>query len=81
MTVGASAKDKSTVGTWNIEASSLGIMKAGGWTPDTFRPGDPITVIAHPNKDGSGVMLLFYAIKADGTRLYRAAHRYPGEEE
>jgi hypothetical protein len=25
--------------------------------------------------------LLFYAIKADGTRLYRAAHRYDGEKE
>jgi len=26
-------------------------------------------------------VLLFYAIKADGTRLYRAAHRYDGEKE
>jgi hypothetical protein len=52
-----------------------------GWTPNTYKPGDPITVVAHPNMDGSTVVLLFYAIKADGTRLYRATHRYPGEEE
>jgi len=38
-------------------------------------------VVAHPNKAGSSLVLLFYAIKADGTRLYRAAHRYDGEKE
>jgi hypothetical protein len=79
VTVGASAKDRSTVGTWNIEASSLSIMTTGGWKPNTFKPGDPITVVAHPNKDGSTNILLFYVIMPDGKRLYRAAHRYPGE--
>jgi hypothetical protein len=38
-------------------------------------------VVAHPNVAGSNLVLLFYAIKADGTRLYRAAHRYDGEKE
>jgi hypothetical protein len=79
VTVGADAKDRSTVGTWNIEASSLSIMTAGGWRPNTFKTGDPITVVAHPNKDGSKNILLFYAVMPDGKRLYRAAHRYPGE--
>lgn len=79
VTVGANAKDKSTVGTWNIEASSLSIMTAGGWTRSTFKTGDPITVVAHPNKDGSKNILLFYAIMPDGKRLYRATHRYAGE--
>jgi hypothetical protein len=73
------AKDRSTVGTWHIEASSLSIMTAAGWTPNTFRPGDPITVVAHPNRDGSKDILLFYVIMPDGKRLYRAAHRYSGE--
>lgn len=81
VTVGANAKDKSTVGTWNIEASSLMVMTSGGWKPNTFKPGDPITVVAHPNKDGSKDILLFYVILPDGKRLYRATHRYPGEVE
>jgi len=81
ITVGAGAADPSTVGTWTVEASAISLMTARGWTPQTYKFGDPITVVAHPNKDGSGVVLLFYAIKADGTRLYRAAHRYPGEED
>lgn len=81
VTVGANAKDRSTVGTWNIEASSLAVMTAGGWKPTTFKPGDPITVVAHPAKDGSKDILLFYVILPNGKRLYRAAHRYPGEVE
>ena len=81
ITIGAGAADPSTVGTWVVEASAIGLMTTMGWTPKTYKPGDPITVVAHPNKDGSNVVLLFYAVKADGTRLYRAAHRYPGEED
>ena len=81
VTVGADAADPSTVGTWDIEASSIKLMVAKGWSPKTFKPGDRITVVAHPSKNGSKEILLFYAIKADGTRLYRATHRYPSEAE
>ena len=81
VTVRAGAADPSTVGTWTVEASAIALMTSEGWTTKTYKPGDPITVVAHPNKDGSNLVLLFYAIKADGTRLYRAAHRYPEEEE
>ena len=79
--VGAGAADRSTVGIWTVEASAIGVMTSGGWTPRTYKIGDPITVVAHPSMDGSNLVLLFYAIKADGTRLYRAAHRYDGEKE
>jgi len=81
VTVGAGAADPSTVGTWIVEASAIGLMTNMGWSPKTYRAGDSITVIAHPNTDGSKMVLLFYAVKADGTRLYRATHRYPGEQE
>jgi hypothetical protein len=79
--VGAGAADPSTVGTWKVEASNIGVMTSGGWTPRTYKFGEPITVVAHPNKAGSNLVLLFYAIKRDGTRLYRAAHRYDEEKE
>ena len=79
--VGAGAADRSTVGTWTVEASALSVMTSSGWTPRTYKPGDPITVVAHPNMAGSNLVLLFYAIKADGTRLYRAAHQYDGEKD
>jgi Family of unknown function (DUF6152) len=79
--VGAGAADRSTVGTWTVEASAISVMTSSGWTPMTYKPGDPITVVAHPNVAGSNLVLLFYAIKTDGTRLYRAAHRYDREKE
>ena len=79
--VGAGAADRSTVGTWTVEASAINLMTSSGWTLRTYKPGDPITVVAHPNVAGSNLVLLFYAIKADGTRLYRAAHQYDGEKE
>jgi len=81
ITVPAGAADPSTVGTWDVEASSISLMISRGWTRSTFKPGDAITVVAHPGKNGSAVVLLFYALKPDATRLYRAAHRYPSEEE
>jgi len=79
ITVAAGAQDPSTVGTWDIEASSINLMIGEGWNRTTYRPGDPITVVAHPMKNGSKGALLFYAVKPDGTRLYRAQHRYASE--
>jgi len=79
VTVAPGAKDPSTVGTWDIEASSVRLMIAEGWSRTTYKLGDPITIVAHPMRDGSKGALLFYAIKPGGTRLYRADHRYPSE--
>jgi Family of unknown function (DUF6152) len=81
VTVAPDAKDRSTVGTWDIEASSINVMVGEGWNPTTYKPGEPITVVAHPMKNGSKGALLFYAIKPDGTHLYRAQHRYDSEKE
>jgi len=64
--VGVGAADRSTVGTWTVEASAISVMTSSGWTPKTYKPGDPITVVAHPNMDGSNLELLFYVIKTEG---------------
>ena len=79
--VGADAKDSSAVGTLDIEASSINVMISQGWSRTTYKAGDPITVVVHPMKNGSKAALLFYAIKPDGTRLYRAQHRYASETQ
>src|SRR3954469_2923751 len=49
--VAAGAADRSTVGTWTIEASAISLMTSSGWTASTYKPGDPITVLAHPSLD------------------------------
>ena len=82
ITVGADdAKDSSTAGTWDIEASSINLMIAEGWSRTTYKAGDAVTIVAHPMKNGSKGALLFYAILPNGARLYRAEHRYAGETE
>jgi hypothetical protein len=81
ITIKPDAKDPSTVGTWDIEASSVNIMVSEGWDRMTYKLGDPITIVAHPMKNGSKGALLFYAIRPHGTRLYRAQHRYASEVE
>jgi hypothetical protein len=79
--VGDNAKDRGTGGTWDVEVSAISIMTTRGWRRETFKPGDPITLVAHPKHEGGNDILLFYVILPDGKRLYRAANRYPGEVE
>lgn len=71
------AADPSTVGTWDIEGGSTNIMARQGWTKATYKPGDPITVVGHPLKDGSKGASLYYALLPDGTKLYHDIAR-PG---
>jgi hypothetical protein len=68
--VAQGAADPSTVGTWDVEGGAPSIMARQGWTKSSYKPGDPITLVAHPMRDGAKGASLFYAIRPDGTRLY-----------
>lgn len=65
------ASEPATVGTWDIEGASPNIMTRQGWNKASYKPGDPITLVAHPLKDGGKGASLFYAILPDGTRVYQ----------
>jgi hypothetical protein len=69
-----------TIGTWDVEGGSVNIMTRQGWTRATYKPGDQITVVGHPMRDGSKGISLFYAIRPDGTRLYHDIAR-PGASD
>jgi hypothetical protein len=71
--------DPAMVGLWDVEGGSTNIMGRQGWTRATFKPGDPITFVGHPMKDGSKGVSLFYAIMPDGKRLYHDIARPKGE--
>ena len=62
--------DQATVGRWDVEGGSTNIMTRQGWNRATLKPGDPITLVGHPMKDGSKGISLFYMIMADGKRMY-----------
>jgi Family of unknown function (DUF6152) len=58
------------VGRWDVEGGSTNIMTRQGWTRATLKPGDPITLVGHPMRDGSKGISLFYMLRPDGKRLY-----------
>jgi hypothetical protein len=66
-------------GVWDIEGGSTAIMGRQGWTRVSFKPGDKITVVAHPLKDGNKGASLFYAVLPDGKRLYHDIARPKGD--
>jgi hypothetical protein len=44
---------KDTVDEWSIEMASPGQLIRGGWKPGTLHPGDKISVLIFPMRDGS----------------------------
>ncbi len=43
--------DKGAVETWAVEFHPPNVMARGvGWTHNTFKPGEPITIYGHPEK-------------------------------
>ena len=51
---------------WEIETGSTPIMQRSGWTPDLLRPGDTVTVRAHPERSGRQRAILNTLETADG---------------
>ena len=63
-------KDKSgKVETWTVEfAGRLNLME-GGWTVETVKPGDRITVTGNPARKSDRQIAFRRIVKADGTEL------------
>jgi hypothetical protein len=54
---------------WVAETGSPNMMRRGGWTKSSVKPGDEITVIGHPAKDGSPSMRFVKIVLANGQEL------------
>jgi hypothetical protein len=76
--VPASSKDQSLVGRWDIEGASPNIMMRQGWNKASFKPGDKITVVGHPLRDGGKGGSLYYALDKNGNKLYHDVNRNGG---
>ena len=37
---------------WDLEMSSPNILRQSGWTRESLKPGDRVTVLLHPRRDG-----------------------------
>jgi len=54
---------------WSIETGSPSSLARQGWKPRILKPGDQITVITHPLRDGRNGGSLVSVKLADGTRI------------
>lgn len=61
--------DKGAVESWTAEMGSVGMLARHGWRKDTAKPGDEITLIGKPAKDGKPSMILDKAVLANGQEL------------
>jgi hypothetical protein len=63
-------RDGGQTGVWEVEASAPSIMVLRGWSPETFSPGDRVTVEGYAAKNPDRRMALgVFAETGDGTRL------------
>lgn len=51
---------------WSIEMSSPEHLVRAGWKPGTLKPGDKVTLIVHPLRDGSRGAQYVSGIGSDG---------------
>ena len=56
------------VNEWDIEgATPNSIRRNNGWGSETLKPGDKISIVVHPMKDGTFGAMMVRASKPDGT--------------
>jgi hypothetical protein len=54
---------------WRIETNSPNILRRRGWSEDSIKPGDHVTIEGYPARDGSTSMRVYRVTFADGHEL------------
>ena len=54
---------------WKAETNAVTLLKRRGWTKDSLKPGEVVTVNGWPSRDGAYYMRMQTIKKADGTVL------------
>jgi hypothetical protein len=54
---------------YKIESASVNVLVRIGWSPKTFKPGDKVTVVMNPLRDGTNAGAFLRATLADGRSL------------
>ena len=55
--------------TYDFEGGAVAVLKRFGWTKDTVKAGDTITLTAHPFKDGKSGGSIDFVTLADGRKI------------
>ena len=54
---------------WSFECGSPNPLSRLGWKPSTLKPGDKVSIVANPMKDGTHAGLMYTVTFADGRVL------------
>jgi hypothetical protein len=54
---------------WDVEGGTPGNLRRNGWSRDVVKPGEKISVVIRPMKDGSNGGQLVRANRGDGTAI------------
>jgi hypothetical protein len=63
--------NKDNVEDWYAEFLPPAQMSRGGWTRESIRPGDQISLVGRPGKKGEHIMWIEYLVLQDGRKLDR----------
>jgi hypothetical protein len=63
------ADDAGNLVHWVAETTNPAMLSRVGWTRDTLKPGDQVTLVANPNKVGARVVFLQKVVFASGQEL------------
>jgi uncharacterized protein DUF6152 len=61
--------DKGAVETWGIEGMSPNYLGRRGWTKNSLKSGDKVSIVVRPMRDGSAGGMFVRATLADGREL------------
>jgi hypothetical protein len=64
-----STDEKGNVVHWIAETTNPAMLARVGWSRDTLKAGDQVTVVANPNKAGVGIIYLEKVVLANGQEL------------
>ena len=62
--------DGSTVTEWSVQMDSPNPLYRKGWRPGSLKPGDKVSVIIHPSRDGSHSGSFTSVIGPDGKEMF-----------
>ena len=61
--------DKGEIEHWTCETSAPSALRRAGWSQDTIRTGETLTLDGVPARDGSRLMRITGVTRADGTKI------------
>jgi hypothetical protein len=74
-------KDDGTIEQWRAETNSPNVLRRRGWSKDSLKAGDSITIDGFPSRDGTPYMRVSKVTFADGRELIGQGRAAPADDK